>query len=319
MTEKNTTAYSSPVNEKEPYCFPKKTLEKLLDLLCKINKEQLQKKERSEKQLYGLLNNKLKSYCGTNKHWLWCGCIERIAEKKGINNILVLKKQLRNIEKKNLRPEKPLVWYKNPNTWLSNYDIQNVMVQFKDNKKYKYEFLGVFPIDFSVKSSNGTCVYGSFCNININDYIKRGIKYIGFITNLDKHDEPGSHWTSNFLVIDPKSSSYGAYYYDSTVNNIPPILRNFYDDIQRQMNTIYPNKPFNIVSNKKRHQFKNSECGMFSMMFQIRWINKLVLKNNLTNFEEITANPFINDEKMLEIRNYLFRPNARHALKDVKF
>ena len=266
--------------------------------------------------MYNNLNKKLAKYCGKDKYWTWCGVLERLCDTNPkAQSLTKIKNQLKKIEKKNLRPEKPMSWYKNEKTWLSNYDILNVMNQYKEHKKYHYDFLGVFPIDFSVKSASGTCLYSSFCNINIQNYVKKGIKYIGFITNLDKHDEPGSHWTSSFIIIDPKSTSYGAYYYDSASNTIPNYLQDFFKNVKQQCEKIH-NKKFDIVYNKKKHQFKNSECGVFSMIFQIRWINKLVLKNNSTNFTEITANPYITDDKMVEMRNSLFRPNNRVELKD---
>ena len=251
-------------------------------------------------------------------NWLWTGIIEKLAEKKGLKNIEYIKRSLKIIAKKELKPEKPESWYKNPKTWLSNYDIQNVMFQYKATKKYKYDFLGVFPIDFSTISVNGTCIYSEFCNINIRNYIKKDIKFIGFITNLDKHDEPGSHWTSTFIVIDPFIPTYGAYYYDSTGRGMPSYLQNFMNNIKQQCEEIYPNKTFNIIQNKKQHQYKNSECGVFSMLFQLRWINKHIVKKNNTSFEEIIGNPYINDDQMLKIRDHLFRPNTKLELKKIK-
>jgi hypothetical protein len=229
-----------------------------------------------------------------------------------------IKRDLRNICKKELKPEKPEAWYRNPKTWLSNYDIQNVMTQYSQGQKYKYVFLGVFPIDFSIMSIQGTCMYSDFCLINIKNYIKKGKKFIGLITNLDKHDESGSHWTSTFIVVDPVLKTYVAYYYDSTGRSIPSYLDNFLKSVKLQCEGIYPNKPFNIYLNSKQHQHKNTECGIFSMLFQIRWINKHIVKKNDTSFAEIIANPYIDDDHMLLLRDHLFRPNAKMELKKLK-
>lgn len=313
--------YCSPRNEKEPFCFPTKVLNILVqiyNMVCFKKPIRTGNANKTGKELYNLLNMRLKEYCGNNRYWLWCSVLEMMAnQKQNSVDVVSIKYKLKQIEKKHLQPEKPLVWYKNPKTWLSNYDIQNVMNQYKDHPKYKYDFIGVFPIDFSEKSASGTCLYSSFCNIDIKSYVKHGIKYIGLITNLDKHNESGSHWTSSFIIIDPDSASYGIYYYDSAVNVIPTHLNDFFNNVKQQCDKLYPAKKLTIQYNLKKHQYKNTECGVFSMIFQIRWLNKLILKQNLTNFAEITANPFINDDKMLEIRDHLFRPNSRHELKSM--
>lgn len=313
--------YLSPINEKEKFFFPSKVLLKLIVIYNIVSiKEKIKiTKNMTPKFMYDKLNKNLGKFCGKDKYWIWCGLLEKMCEKNPkIVNPSIIKHHLKQIEKINLRPEKPMSWYKNPKSWLSNYDILNVMNQYKACKKYHYDFLGVFPIDFTVQSSNGTCVYNSFCSINIENYIKKGIKHIGFITNLDKHDEPGSHWTSTFIIIDPNSVSYGAYYYDSASNIFPSYLESFFQNVKKQCEKIFKKK-FEISYNKKKHQFKNTECGVFSMLFQIRWINKIVLKKNLITFTEITANPFITDDKMLELRNSLFRPNNRIELKKINF
>jgi hypothetical protein len=255
---------------------------------------------------------------------LWPGILDRLAEthyKNDVKNLKVakIKRDLRIIAKQDLKPEKPESWYRNPRTWLSNWDIQNVMSQYSATKAYLYQFLGVFPIDFAMISQSGTCMYSTLCTINIQKYIKNGKSFIGFITNLDRHDQSGSHWTSTFLVIDPKLSTYGAYYYDSTGNPVPNYLFPFIKNVKEQCDKLFPEKEFRIIQNKKQHQRKNTECGIFSMLFQIRWINKHIVKKNNTSFEEIIGNPYIDDENMLRIRNYLFRPNTKLELKKLGF
>jgi len=312
--------FCSPANETNKYCFTEASLRKMVIIWNTISTKKIKSKKISI--IYKSLQTNLKPH----PYWLWCGIIERMVDLKfaalktkseaSMNKFIKMKKDLRMIAKKNLRPEKPESWYRNPKTWLSNYDIQNVMFQYAQCKKYKYAFLGVFPIDFTVASVNGVCLYSEFCHINIKDYIKRGKRFIGLITNLDKHDESGSHWTSTFIVIDPTLQTYGAYYYDSTGNGIPSYLNNFLQDIKQQCDALYPNKTFKINLNKKQHQHKNTECGIFSMVFQIRWINKHIVKKNNTSFKEIIdGNPYIDDDHMLKIRDTLFRPNTKMELK----
>jgi len=69
---------------------------------------------------------------------------------------------------------------------------------------------------------------------------------------------------------------------------------------------------------------KNTECGMFSMAYQIRWINALLKYKELklkspyeySNFRYYIVNDKnINDGKMEENRKYLYRPNLKMHLK----
>lgn len=312
------TSYCSPANEDNLYCFSVASLKKMAEIWNSVSTT---KKIQYTRQTPNVLYNKFKNTLKTNKYWLWCGIIEKKAEiyhSKNPIKLMKIKRDLRTICKRDLKPEKPEAWYKNPKTWLSNWDIQNVMVQYAAAPRYKYAFLGVFPIDFAVMSNNGGCVYSSFCIIDIKKYLKKGINFIGLITNLDKHDQSGSHWTSTFIVIDPKLPTYGAYYYDSTGSTIPSYLQEFLKSIKDQCLQITPKKNFKVFQNRKQHQRKNTECGVFSMLFQIRWINKHIVKNNNTSFEEIIANPYIDDEHMLMIRDHLFRPNTKMELKNMK-
>jgi hypothetical protein len=218
----------------------------------------------------------------------------------------------------------PEEWYSNPNEWLSNYDIEDVMIQYNNDKKYKFSFLGVFPIDFSEEDKFGRCLYSQICSIDINKYINKKIKYIGLITNLDKHNEPGSHWTSTFIIIDPEIKCYGAYYYDSNAMSIPKYVLKFLKSIKMQLKKKYPDKEFKIQNNTIRHQRKNTECGMFSMAFQIRWLNAL-LKYKELKFKSPYESPDfakyiinsenIKDSTMEESRTYLYRPNFKKYIK----
>ena len=311
--------FCSPRNENRKICFSDNSLKKLISYWNSLRYEKIYiTKSNSGTDLFNQLNAKMKKYGAVNRYWLWTGIIEKLAEKQNVSNLVKLKRSLRTFAKKELKPEKPESWYKNPRTWLSNFDIQNVMHQYQQTQKYKYSFLGVFPIDFSVATVNGKCLYSEFCTIDVAKYIKKNKKFVGFITNLDRHDQSGSHWTSTFLVIDPNLQTYGAYYYDSTGSSIPKYLLDFLSNVKKQCDKLHPAKTFSIIQNKKQHQYKNSECGVFSMVFQIRWINKHIVKKNMTSFEEIIGNPYINDSQMLRIRDTLFRPNTKLELKKLK-
>lgn len=209
-----------------------------------------------------------------NVYWAWTDILKAYARKVGNSKIA---ENMKMIEMTDLRPSQPHDWVDNPVEWLSNFDIEKVLKQYEEIPAFKYKFYGVYSIDFGIKNGN-TCSFSNHCHIDVKKMILNDkISYFGFITNLSKHNERGTHWTSSFFVFDPKLPSYGAYYYDSTTGNIPKDLITVFDDIKRQVEEIHK-KPFPIRVNQTRHQRSNTECGVFSITFQTRFL--LLLKKN---------------------------------------
>jgi len=246
----------------------------------------------------------MKDYCKDGEEWFWTDIIKMQTKDFDI------RMKLKVIEKKELKPVQPSEWIKNPTEWLSNYDIMNLMKQYEDDKKNYYKFLGVFPIDFTSKDNLDNCLYYDACNIDIKKFIKQKKKFIGFIINLDKHDEPGSHWTSIFMIIDPNYKSYGAYYCDSVGTKIPLNIRKYFLGIKKQMKVIYPDNIFKLNYSITQKQRSNTECGMFSQIFQIYWLEKLQ-ENKNTEFSDFISDNRINDDTMKKLRNTLYRPNIK--------
>jgi len=246
-----------------------------------------------------------------NTYWAWIDIIKNQANKQSKPDII---ESMNKIESKSLRPPQPPEWHKNPEEWLSNYDILNVLKQYEAIKVLKYKFLGVYSIDFGLKKGD-KCLFSRDCNINLREILKTNkITYIGFITNLSKASEPGTHWTSSFFVLNPKLKSFGGYYYDSTVSNIPKDLQPVFKDIKKQAEEIFK-KPFNIYMNNKRHQYGNNACGLFSIAFQVRWL-LLLHKNKYTaTMREVVNHPSFIDSKMNVLRLKYFRPNIIAIIK----
>ena len=307
--------YCSPsAQDNGPTCLSKKSLKYLIDTYnnsIKNNKDKIiYYDNNTQLELFKKLDKKMKKKTkGTGKYWFWPNIIKNLVPIKNINTNLIIK-NIKNIETFELKPELPLEWLKNPNEWLSNYDIDHIMFQYNNAPKYSYKYLGTFSIDFALKNDKGFCLYSDFCNINIKNYINNKIKYIGFITNLDKHDEPGSHWTSTFIIIDYKNKSYGAYYYDSVARKIPKLIKDFLNNIKKQCNILYPKIEFVIKYNYKQHQYENTECGMFSIIYQLRWINFLY-RNKDTKFKKIVESILLNDKNVNSIRKNIYRPNYK--------
>lgn len=296
--------YCSPsAKDNGPTCLSKESLKILIDIYnkSKKNKNEQIKYYDNYKQLdlFKKLDNKMKKITkGSGKYWLWPDIINKLSP--------IHRYDLKAIKKNNFIPEMPKSWHRNTKEWLSNYDIDNVMFQYSNSKKFRYKYIGTFSIDFALKDNLGNCLHSDFCNININEsYLKRNIRYLGFITNLDKHDEPGSHWTSTFIILDSNLKSYGAYYYDSVSRQTPKMINDFLLNIKKQCDLIYPNKKFKIGYNKKQHQFQDTECGMFSIIYQLRWLN-LLSKDSNTIFSKVINNKYLNDLNANKMREEIF-------------
>lgn len=291
--------------QKNKSCFSMDVLSKLRD---EWNAQHPDKNSRipaklRSSELWKMLDSRMATVCkGGDKEACW---VDTLGASVKYSPIV----------KKRLKPPKPSEWYKKPNAWLSNYDIDAVMRQYEDDPSNYYKFLGVFSIDFATQDKFGRCVVNEVCSLDILKHYKsnkKPVKFVGLITNLDKHDEPGSHWTSLFVCVDPTMPAYGAYYYDSTSSEPPPEMKEFMDKLQVQAQAEYPNVKFRKAYNNKQDQFGNNECGMFSMFYQIRWLNVLK-KNPAAQFEDVIKIK-INDKQMNGLRDVLYRSKAKKPI-----
>lgn len=116
-------------------------------------------------------------------------------------------------------PDYPPEWDSNPNEWLTNYDILDIFDQYQIAYP-NFKLFGPSPIDFDTKlpEKNNVCVETEICKFSLENEITNKKTKIAFIFNLDKHNEPGSHWVSLFVDIDNQF----IYYFDSVGQEIPP-------------------------------------------------------------------------------------------------
>ena len=94
------------------------------------------------------------------------------------------------------------------------------------------------------------------CSLNVKDLLKEKKTKLGFVFNLDKHWQSGSHWTSLYINLDINSKNYGAYYYDSVGNKPPPEVSDFIKIVKKQINklNLKTNKDFKFLHNNIEHQ-----------------------------------------------------------------
>lgn len=203
------------------------------------------------------------------------------------------------------RPKQPLLWRKNPNAWLSNYDILAVMHQYHESTP-GFRFVGVFPSDFQTRSREGTCVSSAMCDLTVRKMINvDGIRKLGFVFNLDKHTGRGSHWTSMFIGLDPSiPDRFGAYYFDSIgrapMAQVASFQRRIHAEVASELGEDV-GKRFVVCHNRHRKQYGNTECGIYSMFFIVACIST---RNPV---EQICREMIKDDSRMQHLRSIYFR------------
>jgi len=276
----NKTKCSPGTKYENVSCYTKDDLIYIIQVYNKNNsKDRINIKKienKSKKVLWNKLNEKMKTVCDNERCW-----IEKnfVAKKNELNKRFI--------------PKMPVLWKKNKYEWLSNYDIKHVMEQY--HSKYEdFLFMGPFPVDCPEEI---TC---PLTNLSPEMLINRmGKTKFATIYNLDKHDQPGSHWVA--VYIDLKKCEI--YYFDPVGKQPPKLIHNFLVKFAKKCSSYHKDftdkyKPYHIYINETQFQFGNSECGIFSMYFILS-----CLKNK--TFETFD-NTHVNDEKMNELRKVYY-------------
>ena len=195
------------------------------------------------------------------------------------------------------KPKAPQSWMVNPTEWLSSIDIENVEKQYMKLFK-KYKFLGCNPIDFDLKSKSGKCLVNFLCSLKIKDLISQGFYQYGIVFNTDKHDGPGQHWFALYCDIRPELEYGRVTYFDSYANKPESEIKVLMSRWKTEIDSLNLfKKPLELSRNTTKHQFKDSECGMYSLYFH----HCCLL--------EIPMDERIPDEVMNKFRQLLFKVN----------
>ena len=272
----------NPANNTTKTCYTFETLQQIAKGWNKENPNNLIKipKIKSETNTNVLWNNidhKLKWICNTEVCWMDQNFSPKLTEGE--------------LEKM-FRPKMPKSWKKNKYEWLSSVDIDKVMKQY-ETKYPDFKFMGPSPIDFDYEYQKDKCIVNELCHININNLMKRDLKKVGVIFNLDPHDKPGSHWVAMYLDLNKKS----VYYFDSYGNSPPSEVEKLIERLQKQAKEL--GFEIDYQYNQVRHQYENSECGVYSMYFIIQLLEHKKTFNDIQK-KRITDN-FMNNK-----RNYYF-------------
>lgn len=284
------TSEIKPKNEKDMRCAPTKKFEagscislKILVEMAKLYNEkynadikishklEIFKPKKYKKYLIKEFSKKLDNICDNQRCWV----------KQDFMKLLD-KKVREELQSNTFRPDGPAGKF----TWLNTLDIHKVMQQYESKHK-DFKFLGAVPIDFDELPELGI----KDLNFKNNLFI-HGIHKIGIIFNLDEHYKDGSHWVA--LYSDLKKGE--VFFFDSY--GIRPEKR-IVALMKRIANTIKESGAhLRVEYNKKRHQYKNSECGVYSISFILRMLRG-------DTFEQITGTR-ISDDHINKCRQYYF-------------
>jgi hypothetical protein len=229
-----------------------------------------------KKYLLSEFNKRMGDKCDSQKCW---------SEQTFVDQ---MKMSARNeLQKYTFRPDGPEGRFE----WLNTLNINDVMYQ--SEKTYPdFKFLGTVPIDFDNFERFG------FKSLNYKKLLESGKSKIGAVFNLDKHNEPGSHWVA--MYSDIKKGEI--YFFDSYGVRPDKRIRAFMRRVESFCSTGLGLKNVKVDYNKVRHQYQNSECGVYSINF----IKRLLRGDT---FEEI-CNSKIPDEKINKCRNVYFSKNT---------
>ena len=165
------------------------------------------------------------------------------------------------------KPSAPDTWKSNPSEWLSSIDIDKVEKEF--SKVFsRYYYVGTVPIDFDKKSKTGSCIVNSLCSLNIHSLFKKGYTQIGIVFNTDVSTGPGKHWIALFCDIGPEFEYPRVTYFDSYSQAPEPEVQRLMQRWKEQWDaTKIHSKGMKLTYNKTRHQYGDSECGMYCLYF----------------------------------------------------
>lgn len=208
---------------------------------------------------------------------------------------------------KTLRPLGP----KNKIKWLSSSDINQIMYQYTF-KYFDYKFFGALPLDFENIEMPISYDITQFLNTITNLYKDNKYK-LSYVINLDKHYQSGSHWVALYINLKDKQIYFFDSYGFEPKKEIIKLMSYYYFWMSRMNNNkckleiikfnesgvCENNDNIDIKYNNIRHQYKHSECGVYSINLILR-----LLKGE--SFNDITQN-ITKDDDVNKCRKEYFR------------
>ena len=165
------------------------------------------------------------------------------------------------------RPAGPKSWNVNPEEWITSDEIDALERKFE--KVFSgYKHVGTFPIDFDKHTKTGQCLVSTLCSMDLRDLYKNGYHQLGLIFNTDVSTGPGEHWIAIFCDIRPELEFPRMTYFDSYAHKPEKEYQVLMRRWKKQWDlTNIHKKPMKLTYNGTRHQYEDSECGMYSVYF----------------------------------------------------
>ena len=186
---------------------------------------------------------------------------------------------------------------------LSNYDIDGVLSQWclKNDKFYNW---GFNMIDFdkqgaSLAKYNMVDILKGDAPLNLGKYggiVKRPCNIAACIVNTDKYSGGGIHWFA--VLCDCRSEPYTVEYFNSSGNPPREQIIDWMERTAKQLSTHTGKQVVQKTNVGSRHQYGNSECGLYSLFF----IRHRLDGNPYDSFLEYAYK----DDIMTEFRKYCF-------------
>lgn len=246
---------------KEYTCYTDTDLQKLRDMW---NARHPDKKitTNDSKEIWEMLKNYYTKICNKESCWV-----------RQMTKGTKMEKELLE----SFAPVSPIEWKKNPREWLSSIDIIEVMNQYE--KSYKcFEFLGPSPIDYDTHKLYGECVWEELCHFDLAEQIKNGKNKIGVVFNTDPHTKGGEHWISLFINIKKGT----IFFFDSAGDKAPKQVMKFVKAVTKQGRNLPEKINFKFDQNHPlEHQYKDSECGVYSIYFIVHMLEDKVTEHYL--------------------------------------
>lgn len=167
------------------------------------------------------------------------------------------------------KPRAPSSWAANPEEWLSSDDIDAIEKQF-EKAFINYHYLGTFPIDFDKQSETGKCLVSALCSLDIKELYDRGTTQIGITFNTDLSTGPGEHWVAIFCDLGSEFEYPRITYFDSYSQKPEKEIQVLMKRWKERWDGLGIHaKPMVLSYNKTRHQYQDSECGMYCIYFHL--------------------------------------------------
>lgn len=196
------------------------------------------------------------------------------------------------------RPKAPAEWNLNREEWLSSEDIDAVEKNYAELFP-NYYYVGTVPMDFDLKDETRKCIVSTLCSMKLPELYAKGYRRIGIVINTDPHDGPGQHWVAVYADLRPELEYPRITYFDSYAMVPEPEIKTLMTRWKEQWDTTkkHPNE-LRLTFNKTRHQYKDSECGMYCLYYHYACLMNIPMGERMP------------DDVVNTFRNLLFRMPA---------